>query len=131
MYSSRKISFIALRSGTSSWRKLPTTPGRYVVVGTKWKDGDVIGLRMPFGFRLSPVMDQPNLASLFYGPVLLAAEEFGPRANWRPLTLSAEDLDKSFSGDPHTLRFQAGDASFKPFFETYGRHSVYLDVDLK
>lgn len=112
-------------------RRLQTTPGRYVVVGTKWKNGDVIGVRMPFGFRLSPVMDQPNLASLFYGPVLLAAEEFGPRANWRPITLSAEDLGKTFSGDPQTLRFQAGDANFRPFFETYGRHSVYLDVDLK
>ena len=76
-------------------------------------------------------MDQPNLASLFYGPVLLAAEEFGTRANWRPITLSADDLGKSISGDPHTLRFKAGDASFKPFYETYGRHSVYLDVKLE
>ncbi len=30
---------------------------------------------MPFHFYLAPVMDQPNVASLFYGPVLLAAEE--------------------------------------------------------
>lgn len=112
-------------------RKLPAMPGSYVAVGTKWKDGDVIEVQMPFGFRLSSVMDQPNLASLFYGPVLLAAEEFGTRANWRPITLSAEDLGKSISGDPHTLRFKAGDASFKPFYETYGRHSVYLDVKLE
>ena len=76
-------------------------------------------------------MDQPNLASLFYGPVLLAAQEPGPRANWRPITLSAEDLGKSISGNPHTLRFKAEDAEFKPFYETYGRHSVYLDVLLK
>jgi DUF1680 family protein len=109
-------------------RKLAVTPGSYVTVGTKWKDGDVIELQMPFGFHLNPVMDQPNLASLFYGPVLLAAEEFGTRVNWRPLTLNGADLSKSISGDAHTLRFKSGDVNFKPFYETYGRHSVYLDV---
>lgn len=112
-------------------RKLPVTPGSYVTVGTRWKDGDVIELQMPFGFHLSPVMDQPNLASLFYGPVLLAAEEFGPRTKWRPITLQADDLGKSISGDPHTLRFKIGVVNFKPFYETYGRHSVYLDVKLE
>lgn len=112
-------------------RKLPATPGSYVTVGTKWQDGDVIALQMPFTFRLTPVMDQPNLASLFYGPVLLAAEEFGTRANWRPITLSAENIGATISGNPHTLRFKSGDANFKPFYETYGRHSVYLDVKLE
>ncbi len=112
-------------------RKLPAVPGEYLAVGTTWKDGDVIELEMPFGFHLSPVMDQPNLASLFYGPVLLVAEEFGTRSNWRPVTLNGDDLGKSISGDPHTLRFKAGDANFKPFYETYGRHSAYLDVKLE
>lgn len=112
-------------------RKLAAPPGSYVTVGNRWQDGDVITVQMPFGFQLQPVMDQPNLASLFYGPVLLAAEEPGPRSDWRPLTLNARDLGQSLSGDPHTLRFQAGDVKFKPFFETYGRHSVYLDVKLE
>jgi hypothetical protein len=77
------------------------------------------------------VMDQPNLASLFYGPVLLAAQETGPRSDWRPITLNVDDLGQSLSGDPRTLQFKAGDAEFKPFYETYGRHSVYLDVQAK
>jgi DUF1680 family protein len=111
-------------------QKLKAMPGSYVTLGKNWKSGDVIEVQMPFSFRLSPVMDQPNLASLFYGPVLLAAQESGPRANWRPVTLDT-DLSKSISGDPKTLRFKAGDADFKPFYETYGRHSVYLDVLLK
>ena len=85
---------------------------------------------MPFSFRLEPVVDQPNVASLFYGPVLLAAEEAGPRTDWRNVVLDAGDIGKSISGDPAVLRFTAGDAVFKPFFETYGRHSVYLHVTL-
>jgi hypothetical protein len=76
-------------------------------------------------------MDQPNVASIFYGPILLAAEESGPRTDWRQVTLHAADIGKSIKGDPSTLRFTIGDAVLKPFYETYGRHSVYLHVTLK
>lgn len=106
-------------------------PGTYLTLRRAWRDNDTIELRMPFHFYLDPVMDQPNVASVFYGPILLAAEESGPRADWRPLTLDAGDIGKSFQGDPGTLRFTAGDVAFKPFFETYGRYSVYMHVTLK
>jgi uncharacterized protein len=88
-------------------------------------------LRMPFKFYLEPVMDQQNIASLFYGPVLLAAQEFEPRKEWRKVTLNAEDISKSISGDPEKLEFTIDGVVFKPFYDTYGRHSVYLDVTLK
>jgi hypothetical protein len=76
-------------------------------------------------------VDQPNVASLFYGPVLLAAEESAPRTDWRPVVLNRRDIATSITGDPSTLRFSIDGAAFKPFYETYGRHSVYLHVTLK
>ncbi|MCF7973605.1 MAG: glycoside hydrolase family 127 protein [Phycisphaerae bacterium] len=106
-------------------------PGTYLTLKRDWQDRDTIELRMPFGFYLSPVMDQPNIASIFYGPVLLAAQEAESRSAWRPITLDADDLSQSFSGDPGTLRFTAAGVTFKPFYETYGRYSVYLDVTLE
>jgi len=106
-------------------------PGTYLTLHRTWRDNDTIELRMPFHFYLDPVMDQPNVASIFYGPVLLAAEETGPRTDWRPVTLSAGDIGKSITGDPGTLRFSINGVTFKPFYETYGRHSVYLNVTLK
>jgi hypothetical protein len=86
---------------------------------------------MPFHFYLEPVIDQPNVASIFYGPVLLAAEESGPRTDWREVKLDATDIGKSITGDPAALRFSVDGVAFKPFFETYGRHSVYLHVTPK
>jgi len=86
---------------------------------------------MPFPFYLDPVMDQQNIASLFYGPVLLAAQETEPRKEWRKVTLDAEDISKSIEGDPKKLQFIIDGIVFKPFYETHGRHSVYLDVTLK
>ena len=112
-------------------QKLAAKPGSYLKINRTWKDGDVVELKMPFQFHLDPVMDQQNIASLFYGPILLAAQEPEARKEWRKITLDAEDISKSIKGDPQKLEFKIEDAVFKPFYETYGRHSVYLDVTLK
>ena len=110
---------------------IESTPGSYITLSRNWNDGDVVDVDMPFQFHLDPVMDQQNIASLFYGPILLAAQESEPRTDWRKITLEAEDLGKSIEGNPTELQFTIDGIVFKPFYETYGRHSVYLDVTLK
>ena len=111
--------------------KLQAKPGSYLKISRIWKDGDVVELKMPFTFHLEPLMDQQNIASVFYGPILLAAQEPEARKEFRKITLDAEDISKSIKGDPQKLEFTIDDVVFKPFYETYGRHSVYLDVNLK
>jgi DUF1680 family protein len=106
-------------------------PGTYLRLSREWKDGDTIELKMPFGFYLDPVMDQPNIASIFYGPVLLAVQESGALSDWRPVTLDAEDIGKSITGDPSTLRFTTDGVELRPFYESYDRYSVYLNVTLR
>ncbi|MDR6733686.1 MULTISPECIES: beta-L-arabinofuranosidase domain-containing protein [unclassified Sphingobacterium] len=112
-------------------QKIAADPGTYLSINRNWKDGDVVKLKMPFDFHLDPVMDQPNIASLFYGPVLLAAQERTARKDWRKVTFDAKDIGKSIKGNPETLEFYIDDVLYKPFYDTYGRHSVYLDVSLK
>jgi DUF1680 family protein len=112
-------------------QSLKAVPGTYLTLARTWRANDTIELRMPFHFYLSPVVDQPNVASIFYGPVLLAAEEAGPRTDWRQVTLDASDIAKSIAGDPATLRFSIDGVPLRPFYESYGRHSVYLHVTLK
>ncbi|WP_231491258.1 beta-L-arabinofuranosidase domain-containing protein [Pedobacter sp. Leaf170] len=112
-------------------QKVNVTPGSYLALNRSWKDGDTIELKMPFTFHLDPVMDQQNIASLFYGPILLAAQEPEARKDWRKITFNANDIGKSIKGNPKELNFTIDDVVFKPFYNTYGRHSVYLDVTLK
>ncbi len=107
------------------------TPGAYLTLSRDWRDQDTIEVKMPFSFRLDPIVDQPNVASLFYGPVLLAAEEPVARTDFRKVALDAKDISRSIQGDPATLRFSIDGVPFKPFYETYGRHSVYLNVAFK
>ncbi|PXY42379.1 hypothetical protein DMB65_03885 [Flavobacterium cheongpyeongense] len=111
--------------------KTKAIPGSYLTLSNNWKNGDTIELRMPFQFYLDPVMDQQNVASLFYGPVLLAAQEVSPLKEWRKVTLDAKDISKSIKGNPEKLEFTIDGVEFKPFYNTYGRHSVYLDVTLE
>ncbi|REH00959.1 beta-L-arabinofuranosidase domain-containing protein [Flavobacterium aquicola] len=111
--------------------KVKAVPGSYLSLSRKWKNGDTIELKMPFQFHLDPVMDQQNIASLFYGPILLAAQESEPLKEWRKVTFDAKDISKSINGDPEKLQFVIDGVIFKPFYNTYGRHSVYLDVTLK
>ena len=106
-------------------------PGTYVTLRRTWRTNDTVDVRIPFHFYLVPVMDQPNVASIFYGPVLLAAEESSLRSDWRPIALDAGNLAKSVTGDRAALRFAIDGVPFKPFFETYGRYSVYQHVTLK
>lgn len=107
---------------------IQATPGEYLAMDRAWNSGDRVDLRTPMGLRLSRIMDQPNIASIFYGPVLLAIQEKGPLSTWRQVKINVNKLGKSIVGDPGKLRFQVGDLRLKPFFETYGRYSVYLDV---
>ncbi|WP_235932760.1 beta-L-arabinofuranosidase domain-containing protein [Flagellimonas sediminis] len=111
--------------------KVSAQPGTYLTLSRNWKNGDTVDIQMPFQFHLNSVMDQQNIASLFYGPILLAAQEPEARNDWRKVTLDAEDLGKTIQGNPQKLEFTIDGVVFKPFYETYGRHSVYLDVTLK
>jgi DUF1680 family protein len=112
-------------------KRVKAVPGSYLSLSRKWKNGDTVELQMPFSFYLEPIMDQQNIASLFYGPVLLVAQETETMTEWRKITLNADDISKSISGDPELLQFNIDGVVFKPFYETYGHHSVYMNVFLK
>jgi uncharacterized protein len=109
-------------------KQVPAELGSYISLGKSWKDGDMIELRMPFDFHLFRVMDQPNIASIMFGPIVLAAQETAAIQQYRPVTLDMSDLSKSITGDPAKLQFKIGDVTLKPFYESYGRYSVYFDV---
>jgi hypothetical protein len=61
----------------------------------------------------------------------LAAQESEPLKEWRKVTLNVNDIGKSITGDPEKLQFNIDGIVYKPFYESYGRYSVYLNVTLK
>jgi DUF1680 family protein len=49
-------------------------PSTYVWLKREWKTGDVVTLTLPAALRLERTKDASSMASVFFGPMLLAGE---------------------------------------------------------
>jgi DUF1680 family protein len=56
-------------------------PSSYAKIERKWRDGDIVEVKLPMRLHLQPIPDDASLAAIMYGPVVLAGE------------LGAENLD--------------------------------------
>lgn len=95
--------------------KIKSFPGTFLKIYRKWRDGDIVTVTLPMSLRFEPVDAQdPNLAALMYGPVMLVAEADGQ-------VTFKEDQSKPDQWihlqDPDSLTFQAADGTrFRPFY---------------
>jgi hypothetical protein len=121
--------------------QLNTAPSSYATIDRKWRDGDVVELRLPMTLRSEAMPDNADRVAAFYGPILLAGN-LGP-GEYSPnvpvvVTESREIADwvkpESTPADAAPLRFQTqhvgrpADVPLKPFYQTYDqRHLVYWD----
>ena len=55
-------------------QSVKTRPGSFIQLERKWQKGDVVEFNLPMSFRLLPTRDDPNIATISYGPILLAGE---------------------------------------------------------
>jgi DUF1680 family protein len=108
-----------------------TKPSSYVSINRAWSYGDTVKLVMPMDFHLYETMNQPNIASIFYGPIVMAGTETAALTTYRPITLDAENLANSITGDASSLRFTTNGRSLQPLYD-FGttRYSTYFDVTL-
>jgi hypothetical protein len=57
-------------------------PSTYVEIDRTWKTGDKVELTLPKSLRLEPTPDQPQVAAIMWGPLVLAGD-LGPRREGR------------------------------------------------
>lgn len=46
-------------------------PGSYLTIERRWTDGDVLEIQLPMELRTEAMPDDPTLATIFYGPIVL------------------------------------------------------------
>jgi uncharacterized protein len=116
-----------------------TRPGEFVTIERAWRDGDVVEVRLPMGIRTEATPDDPSKVSMFYGPILLAADlgpEDGPSAPMPVLVAGNQRLEQAirpaFSEGP--LRFRTAglgrpaDVLLGPYYLAHHRYCpVYFD----
>jgi len=49
-------------------------PASYAKIERKWKNGDIVEVKLPMRLHLQPLPDDTNLAAIMYGPTVLAGE---------------------------------------------------------
>jgi len=145
-----------LRAGTAGGRNLPNEDthrdaGSFVALARVWRSGDRIELDLPKSLRLEPVPDNPSVAAIVWGPLVLAGH-MGPRREGRaqaeraavPVFVVgerpvAEWVSPAGARHGDFLARQAArapaapaaptDVALTPFHRTHRRsYSVYFDV---
>ncbi|HEU5072485.1 MAG TPA: beta-L-arabinofuranosidase domain-containing protein [Verrucomicrobiae bacterium] len=120
-------------------------PDHYVELTRRWRDGDVVTLKLPKHLHAEPVPDNPRRVALMWGPLVLAGD-LGPQ-NWRgarrddlsvvPVLVTGDpnlsDWIKPIPGKPGDFR-TAGvgrerDVDLIPFYRLHERtYAVYWDL---
>jgi DUF1680 family protein len=53
---------------------VPLAAGSYVTVDREWKTGDAVEVTLPMSLRVETMPDDPNVAAVLYGPIVLAGD---------------------------------------------------------
>lgn len=104
------------------------TPGKYVPITRKWKDGDEICIIIPKQPTSEAALGNDNLRAYLYGPIVLSADFEGKEPSLYPVvitddkedaSLSLERIGKSLefmlkSAQPYTVRM-------RPYYQMEGK----------
>jgi hypothetical protein len=87
---------------------VPALAGSYVTIEREWKTGDAIEVTLPKSLRIEAMPDEPDVAAVLYGPIVLAGDlgtegltasvRYGPSAP--PLGKLRTPAIPAFVGDP-------------------------------
>jgi DUF1680 family protein len=71
-----RVPYWATNGGTASLngRTLDgfAAPGGYYVLDRTWRNGDTVAIKLPMSLHLHPMPDDPTLAAVMFGPLVLA-----------------------------------------------------------
>ncbi len=106
-------------------QEIDAIPGTYLHLSRSWASGDRIDIEMPFSFRVDGTIDDPSVQTLYYGPILLAAQadpvgedlESGllDVSFYRHLKLDG-DLAGAITRTDRPLHFTTNGLNLAPFF---------------
>jgi DUF1680 family protein len=129
-----------------------SSPDSFLTLKRKWKNGDRIDVFLPMKLHLHPMPDDPNLAAIMYGPLVLAGQlgavklsreevygKYGPTVDPVPvpyLSPHSDELDswiRPVDGEPLTFRTEGAgnpeDMTLVPFYKLFGqRYAIYWNI---
>ncbi|MFD9835761.1 beta-L-arabinofuranosidase domain-containing protein [[Kitasatospora] papulosa] len=110
-------------------QNITATAGSYAVLNRAWASGDTVTVRLPMRTVLRPANDNPDVAAVTHGPVVLS----GNYGNTALSALPSLDVSSIKRTDAATLAFTAtaGGSSVRlgPFHDAHGHnYTIYWNV---
>ncbi|HUD82079.1 MAG TPA: beta-L-arabinofuranosidase domain-containing protein [Candidatus Saccharimonadales bacterium] len=114
-------------------------PGSYVTIQREWKDGDRIGIKMPYELREEGFADKPERAAVMDGPLVLGAAMDMKKPNpgivsapgrWLGELRPVANETATFTGPVFRIpgEEKAESLTLEPFYKLYrGNYEVYWD----
>lgn len=110
-------------------QNIVATPGTYVSLTRSWASGDTVTLRLPMRVVMQPANDNPDVAAITYGPVVLSGNYGNTVFNTLPVLNPASITRTSTSALTFTASADGANVNLGPFYDAHGHnYTVYWNT---
>lgn len=108
---------------------IATTPGSYASVTRKWTTGDTVTVRLPMRAVVWATDDDPDIAAITYGPVVLAGD-YGDTTLSAPPSLTVSSVTRTSTESlAFTATADGSTVNLIPFHDAHGvNYNVYWSI---
>jgi DUF1680 family protein len=104
-------------------------PGTYSTISRSWKSGDTVTVTLPMKLRTLPANDNPKIAALAYGPVVLSGN-YGSQTLGSVPSLALNSVQRvSNSSLDFTAKAGGKEVDLGAFYDAHGfNYNVYWNI---
>ncbi|GAB2967950.1 beta-L-arabinofuranosidase domain-containing protein [Saccharothrix stipae] len=108
---------------------ITTTPGTYASLTRTWASGDTVTVRLPMRLVLQAANDNPDVAAVTYGPVVLSGNYGDTAFSTLPALEPASVARTSTSALAFTATADGATVNLGPFYNAHGHnYTVYWNM---
>ncbi len=108
---------------------ITTTPGSYAVLTRAWTSGDTVTVRLPMRIGLRPANDNPAVAAVTFGPVVLAGNYGNTALTALPALTTSSVTRTSAASLAFTATANGSTVGLGPFHDAHGHnYTVYWNT---
>jgi hypothetical protein len=110
-------------------QNVTATPGSYATLNRTWASGDTVTVRLPMKVALRQANDNPNVAAVTYGPVVLAGNYGNTSLSALPSLNPASVTRTSSSSLAFSATANGASVNLVPFYDAQGfNYTVYWNT---